>query len=100
MWSGYETRKVAIFSCLTGQVISVRNHRTIKYRRVEKRKEDLSSVGDYYLNCGEVNFGQFLKYACSFKERRGLLSLRGRPQTSAATAPGIVFSSATFRFHA
>ena len=28
---------------------------------------DLSSVGDYYLNCGEVtkSFGQFLKYVVS-----------------------------------
>ena len=43
-------------------------NRTIKYRkRVGQRKEDLSSVGDYYLNCGEViqSFGQFLKYVVS-----------------------------------
>ena len=35
--------------------------------RVGQRKEDLSSVGDYYLNCGEVtkSFGQFLKYVVS-----------------------------------
>ena len=41
----------------------MRANRTIKYRkRVGQRKEDLSSVGDYYLNCGEVtqSFGQFL----------------------------------------
>ena len=32
-------------------------NRTIKYMqevRIGQRKEDLSSVGDYYLNCGEV----------------------------------------------
>ena len=43
-------------------------NRTIKYRkRVRRRREDLSSVGDYYLNCGEVtqSFGQFLKYVVS-----------------------------------
>ena len=53
------SRKVAIFSCLTGQVISVRiddskqDHK-IQEVRVGQRKEDLSSVGDYYLNCGEL----------------------------------------------
>ena len=32
--------------------------------RVGQRKEDLSSVGDYYLICGKVT-GQFLKYVVS-----------------------------------
>ena len=57
-------RKVAIFSCLTGQRIddSKQDHK-IQEVRVGQRKEDLSSVGDYHLNCGEVtkSFGQFLK---------------------------------------
>ena len=35
--------------------------------RVGQRKEDLFSVGDYYLNCDEVtkSFGLFLKYVVS-----------------------------------
>ena len=44
-------------------------NRTTKYRKYKSRteEEDLSSVGDYYLNCGEVtkSFGLFLKYVVS-----------------------------------
>ena len=46
--------------------------------RVGQRKEDLSSVGDYYLNCGEVTQSFWSVFEiCSFKKHRGGFSLRG-----------------------